>query len=234
MPTVADLGIFLQARMGSSRLPGKIFKPIGGKPGLEILCDNLKRTPFAGHLVLVTSDNPLDDRVAEFAAQQRWRCFRGSENDVLARFVEAGHHFGVRDIVRLTGDCPFLSMEILVRNIAAFYEHKRPDYYFVEGYPAGLGAVEVMRLSALDVALCETHSPYDREHVMPYLVDHPEKFRVVIEQAPPELFQPDLHLTLDTPEDLERLDILFRELLGRVELRDLLEVHKRRPALFSS
>jgi len=234
MPTVADLGIFLQVRMGSSRLPGKIFRFIGGRPSLQLLCDRLKKTPFAEHLVLVTSNNPLDDRVAEFAAQEHLRCFRGSENDVLARFVEAGHCFGVSDIARLTGDCPFLSTEILARNIAAFYEHQRPDYYYVEGYPIGLGAAEVMRLSALEMSHCEADSPYDREHVMPYLVAHPKKFRVVIEQAPAELFHPALQLTLDTHEDLQRLDILFRELRGRVEPRDLLDVYKRKPALFSS
>ena len=105
-----DLGIFIQARMGSTRLPGKIFKDIGGRPALKIMIDNLKNIGYSDLIYILTSTEKQDNVVEDFATMEGVKCFRGSENDVLDRFFQAAKKNKINDIVRLTGDCPFLSM----------------------------------------------------------------------------------------------------------------------------
>lgn len=233
MPTKTSLGIFLQARMGSQRLPGKTFKRIGGRPVLKIMADNIRRTPYGGKLYLLTTTSARDDKIIKFAEKEHIRHFRGSEHDVLDRFVRAARCFDVDDVVRLTGDCPFLSMDVLTENIRAYYRAGRPDYFFVRGYPNGIGAVEVMSKKALELCHKRARGTYYREHVVTYLEDHPKSFRLVIRRAPASYFWPNLRLTLDEPADLHLLRKVYAELDGHTGMRNIFRLFRSRPELAS-
>ena len=226
-----NLGIFIQARMGSTRLPGKIFKDIGGRPALKILIDNLKKTQYGRNIFVLTSDQGRDDVIEKFAENEGVKFFRGSEDDVLDRFFQAALKFKIDDIVRLTGDCPFLSMEVLDENIRGYYQNDRPDYFFVKDYPNGLGAVEVMTFAAIEKAHQESSSSYHREHVMTFIEDNPEKFRVLIEDAALKYNHPDIRLTLDEENDLNLLRTVYQRLNGQISLDQIINLFTGEPSL---
>ena len=226
-----DLGIFIQARMGSTRLPGKIFKDIGGRPALKIMIDNLKNIGYSDLIYILTSTEKQDNVVEDFATMEGVKCFRGSENDVLDRFFQAAKKNKINDIVRLTGDCPFLSMKVFEENINSYYKYERPDYFFAKDYPNGLGAVEIMSFDAVQKAHEESVKVYHREHVMTYLEDNPDKFRVVIEDASGGYNRPDIRLTLDEEKDLDLLRIVYKKLGGIIDLDSIVNLFNQEPEL---
>lgn len=226
------LGIFIQARMGSTRLPGKIFKKIGDRPALKVMIDNIKGTKYSNDIYILTSNKQIDDTVENFARSEGVKCFRGDEKDVLARFYFAAKHHHIDDIVRLTGDCPFISMNILDNNIKAYYTSNRPDYYHVRDYPIGIGAVEIMNINAIKIAYTKSRSDYHREHVMTYLVDNPKDFRLVIREAPRKYRYPNLRLTMDERKDLELLNVIYKKLHGLTDIDSILKLYNLEPKLF--
>lgn len=226
-----NLGIFLQARMGSTRLPGKIFELISGKTALKMLVDNIKKTEFGDNLYVLTSINSTDDVVEKFAKRENLKYFRGSEKDVLDRFYQAAIKFKIFDILRLTGDCPFLSMKVLTDNIDQYYNHMRPDYYWVNGYPRGLGDAELFTFEALSMSYKLTAKQHYREHVVTYILDHPDKFKVVVEKAPAKYRRSNIRLTLDEQADLDLLRAVASKLNGKTDLDSIIELFNKEPGL---
>ena len=226
-----ELGIFVQARMESTRLPGKIFKKIGERPALKILIDNLKETRFRDRIFILTTESDDDDVVEQFAKAEGVEWFRGSEEDVLDRFFQAAKRYHIQDIVRLTGDCPFLSMKLLENNIEEYYRKNRPDYYFVKNYPNGLGAIDIFPFEALERAYKDATDMYHREHVITYMEDNPDKFRVVIEEAQGTYNRPDIRLTLDERADLELLRTVYGKLQGRIDIESIMSLFQTEPEL---
>lgn len=226
-----NLGIFIQARMGSTRLPGKILKIIGQRPALKILTDNLQTTEFKDNLFLLTSTNTKDDIVKNFAINENIKFFRGSEYDVLDRYFRAAQKYFIQDIVRLTGDCPFLSIEILKKNIYRYYELNKPDYYFIKGYPNGIGAVEIFSFDALKHMHKEATTLYHREHVITYMEDNPHKFKIVTENAQKKYNRPDIRLTLDEPDDLKFLRVIYSQLNGQIDIDNIFRLLTVKPEL---
>lgn len=217
--------------MGSTRLPGKIFKLIGGKPAIKILTDAIGKTEFKNCLYILTSTNQADDIVENFAKREHIKCFRGKEKDVLDRFFQAACAYKISDIVRLTADCPFLSMKVLIQNINSYYQLNRPDYYFKKGYPRGIGDVELFTFSALAASHLEATEFYHREHVMTFIESRPEKFRAVIEEGEPKYMRPDIRLTLDEQADLDLLRQVYDKLAGKIDLERIIELFNQEPEL---
>lgn len=194
----------IQARAGSTRLQGKVLAGIQDRTVLEYVIRRCRLSKKLNNVVLATTVLPIDDPVAGLAGSLGVDVFRGSESDVLDRYVKAAEWCGADVIVRITADCPLIDPAIIDQTVDMYME-KPADYVFFNGYPNGLGAAEVLTLTALRQARAET-SPEDvyyREHVMTYLTDNPDKFSLEIYQAPAEFFRPELRLSVDESDDLE-------------------------------
>lgn len=200
----------VQARMGSSRLPGKMLLPLAGKTVLGWAVERVERARLVDELVLATSVQEQDDLLEEFAAWRGLACFRGSENDVLDRFYRTALAFDAQMIVRLTGDNPLVDGEFVDWVVSAYHETDA-DYVAAVpgeewGLPIGL-AVEVFSFAALSAAWKENGNLAWREHVTPYIRRNPDRFQIRYLTAPVDYSW--LRLTVDTPEDLALMCQIF-------------------------
>lgn len=196
----------IEARMTSSRLPGKVLLPANGKPMLEHLLDRLRRVPSVQTIVLATTVNKTDDVLERFAQRQAIAVFRGSEEDVMARVIGAAESVAAELIVEITGDCPIIDPDIVEQTIR-MYLHNTCDYSSncnVRSYPIGMDT-QVYRLNLLERSYAMTSDPLDREHVTRHIRMHPDLFIHVNLVAPPDLHWPELGLTLDEQGDYELL-----------------------------
>lgn len=196
----------IEARMTSSRLPGKVLMQAGGKPMLEHLVNRLRKVPSLDEIVLATTVNATDDVLVEFAKKQGITFYRGSENDVMSRVIGAAESVGADVIVEITGDCPVIDPMLIEQAIRIFMAN-RADYVNnveVPGYPGGMDT-QVYRLETLKRSAAMTDDVLDHEHVTLHIRNHTEIFSHLYIVAPPDLHWPDLHLVLDEPKDYELL-----------------------------
>jgi spore coat polysaccharide biosynthesis protein SpsF len=198
----------IQARMASSRLPGKVLADLGGQPVLAWIVRRAQRAHGIDQVVVATSVASEDAVIAAFCKEQSYACTRGELHDVLDRYVTAAHEFDADVVVRLTGDCPFIDPGMLAENLRTFMDadppldfaaNRLPDNRTI---PIGLDA-EFCTIAALEAAWREAREPHQREHVMPFLYEHPERFRILHIQHRPDYGQ--YRWTVDTPEDLRLL-----------------------------
>ena len=170
--------IIVQARMTSTRLPGKILKEILGKPLLEYQIERLKRVERVDQIIIATTDNKTDDPIVELCKKLGVSCFRGPEEDVLARYYDAAVEADADTIVRITADCPVIDPAISGAAIDFFLKNRHEyDYVRLEGYPRGLD-IEVFSFAVLAECWREATAQPDREHVTPYIYHHPERYRI--------------------------------------------------------
>jgi len=198
----------VQARMGSSRLPGKVLADLGGETVLARVVHRLSRARSVQQIIVATSISAKDDAVAYECDRLQVECFRGSEHDVLDRYYRCADAFAPSAVVRITADCPLIDPALVDLTIRAF-EENTCDYAsnaLVPRYPRGLD-VEVFTMSALARAWREASQPYEREHVTPYLYEHPDLFRLFSCQA--EADYSHHRWTLDTAHDLELVRAIY-------------------------
>lgn len=196
------VALIVQARMASTRLPGKILRQVLNRPLLSYLVERLKRVRHNKALLIATTTNPLDDVVVAQCQKEGVSYFRGNEEDVLDRYVKAAEPLNIDTIVRITADCPLIDPQVIDDTIA-FYFAQKVDYAsnsLVPSFPRGMDT-EVFSLKALQRAAQEAHLPAEREHVTLYLYRHPERFRLASYRYPTD--QSHYRLTVDTPEDLQ-------------------------------
>lgn len=220
----------VQARTGSTRLPGKVLRPLGGRPVLDWVVTAAQKAPGVDEVVVATSTDPGDDPVAERAAHLGAAVVRGPEDDVLARFTLAAREHPCDAVVRLTADCPLLDPELVGLVVAAWRHAPDHDYVattLVRTLPRGLD-VELARVSALR-ELDAAATGHDRVHVTSGLYGEPDRFRCLGLVVSPAA--DDLRITLDTPEDADLLDGLVENLHGRTGWRDVVAVLRARPDL---
>ncbi len=194
----------LQARMSSSRFPGKVLSPLFGEPMIFRQIERLARTRRIDRLVVATSTDGSDDTLAEACAARGVAVFRGSLDDVLDRFAGALDLFPeAKTVIRVTADCPLADWTV-VDEVIAHLEATGADYASntpaERTYPHGLD-VEVMRREALLDAWRDGRDPYEREHVTPYIYRRPETYRLEFVSRTPSLAH--LRWTVDYPADLE-------------------------------
>jgi spore coat polysaccharide biosynthesis protein SpsF len=230
----------IEARMTSTRLPGKIMLPIFGKPMLELLIERLKRATMLDQIIVATTNNLTDDVVESLTHKLGVGCFRGSEEDVLSRVLGAAHAFSTGAIVEITGDCPLIDPFIVDRVIRIYHE-KGYDYVsntLKRTYPRGMDT-QVFSTTVLEEAARRTDDPVDHEHVSLFIYEHPEIFSLfnVVSNLPEKYW--DIRLTVDTEEDFQLIKAIFEELypqnpaftLGDVmnlleKRKDLLELNR--------
>jgi len=200
----------IEARMTSSRLPGKVLLEAAGKPMLEHLVDRLRRAPSIQEIVVATTVNRTDDCLEDFTKRVGVKCFRGSEADVMSRVIGAGENAAADIIVEVTGDCPIADPMIVEQTIRLFL-YNPCDYAanrHLPAYPDGMGC-QVFWLETLKRSARMTSDIHDHEHVTLFIRNHPEIFRHVYLPAPPDLYWPELRLTLDEVFDYELLKRLI-------------------------
>lgn len=201
--------IILQARMGSTRLPGKSLAQIGARR-LVAHCLARLLAGSAARVVLATTVNGEDDALAEAAAAYAVPVFRGAVDDVLLRYVQAARAFDARYVVRATADNPLTDIDAPERVLAALRE-SGADHVTETGLPYG-AAVEATTLEALERAARYAADPSDREHVTTLMRRDRERFTPLVIPAPAAVRRPDLRVTVDTRQDLEAMRGLARRM----------------------
>lgn len=200
--------------MGSSRLPGKVLIDLGGETVLARVVHRLRRSILMHQIVVATSVSEKDDAVVSDCDRISVQCFRGSEHDVLDRFYRCAETCAATVVVRITADCPVIDAKLVDATIQAFLDDPC-DYAsnaLAPTYPRGLD-VEAFTMAALSRAWRDARKPYEREHVTPFLYEHPELFRLVSVTAATDYSR--YRWTLDTVEDLELLRAVYARLGNR-------------------
>ncbi|MFH1873161.1 MAG: glycosyltransferase family protein [Pseudomonadota bacterium] len=200
----------IEARMTSTRLPGKVLLPAVGRPLLGHLVERLRQVPSINEIVVATTVNAADEPLAEFAGEYGVSCFRGSEHDVMARVLGAGDAAHADIVVNITGDCPLLDPLLTEQTIRMFFNN-RCDYAtngHVHTFPGGY-AVQVYRLETLRRSASMTEDAIEREHVTLHMRRHPEIFPHVYLVAPQDQHWPEIDLSLDEEADYLLLKTIF-------------------------
>lgn len=228
----------IQARMGSSRLPGKILMDIAGRSMLERVVERVRRATRVDEVVVATSVDPEDDQVALFCVRKGIPHSRGPNQDVLARYLDAANEHQADVIVRITADCPLMDPGVIDKTVAHFLSQgEEVDFGSNRGkgainrtYPIGMD-VEVISCSALERAAIEASQDYEREHVTPYLYEVPGRFRTVSIDSGGDYGH--LRWTVDTKEDLEFVRQIYLKLEENPNfgMDQVLELLRDEPAL---
>ena len=221
----------IQARMGSTRLPGKVLMDLEGETVLARVVNRLRRARLITEFLVATTDQAADDAIVTECRRLSVSVSRGDHDDVLDRYYRAAQLTKADVIVRITSDCPLIDAEVTDKTVAAFLE-ARPDYAsnsLVLTYPRGLDT-EVMSFAALGRAWKEARKQYEREHVTPYIYQHPTEFKLL--SVTDDADHSGHRWILDTPEDLEFVRAVYSRLAGNAFLsRDVLDLLDREPEL---
>jgi spore coat polysaccharide biosynthesis protein SpsF len=225
--------IIVQARMTSTRLPGKVLKAVLGKPLLEYQWERLRKVSQVDEIIIATTTNDTDRPIVEFCETRGIACFRGSEQDVLSRYYEAATKAQADVVVRVTSDCPMIDPEIVETAISEFLSYGDACDYLSNtvkrSYPRGLD-VEVMSFVALEAAGHAARKQGDREHVTSYIYTHPAIFQV--RQLVGEEDLTEHRWTVDEPADLELISMMLEALYPvtpNFRLADCLDLLDRHP-----
>lgn len=196
--------VIIQARMGSSRLPGKILMPLGSTDNLTYVTERCKKIDGVSKVLVATSSLSQDDAVEKWCENHQISCYRGSEEDVLDRFIQAAKLYEPDYVIRVTADCPFVDYE-MASDMVALMKKEQVDIIDLEGQlPRGL-AVEVISYKALQYIDEKGHENRHREHVTYYAYEFKEQFTRVSYVADEMRNEPPLRITLDTVADYELL-----------------------------
>lgn len=251
----------IQARMASSRLPGKVLLDIAGQPMLVQVVERTRRAETLSHVVVATTDELSDDAIAMLCEERNYLYTRGSRQDVLDRYYQAACAFQADIVVRITADCPIIDPNMVDETVDALFDCPMPisisqlssqssspgdqeleiKYDFAANrlpppfhrtFPIGLDT-EVCTFSALEQAWLEADQPYQREHVMPYLYEVEGRFRVFQLNHDPDYG--DLRWTVDTAQDLAVIRRIFDHFGKRNDFswQDVLALNNAKPEMFS-
>jgi spore coat polysaccharide biosynthesis protein SpsF len=234
MRTVA----IIQARMGSTRLPGKVMKTLSGKSVLEHVIRRVQACRLLDDVVVATTTSPADDVIVAEAERCGAKWFRGDEEDVLDRYYRAAKQFQADVVVRVTSDCPLFDPETLTEMLECFHDRnagdRKTDYLsntLTRTYPRGLDA-EIFTFDALDSAHHDADKPYEREHVTPYIYQHPELFSLHGKTSRIDLSR--FRWTLDTDQDFMFLQEIYSHLFRDddiISTSQVVSLLKERPEL---
>lgn len=226
--------VLIQARLGSSRLPGKVLLPLAGKPVLAHVVERCRAAPGVDRVVVATTEAAEDDAVAACTAEYGADTFRGSNDDVLGRFAGAAAAYPAERYVRITADCPLADPQVIGRVVAAHVAGGR-DYAYNDvpvGFPRGYD-VEVVRSIVLAWLAASCRDDVSREHVTPYLRDHAADFNVAVVAGEEGADYSAYRLVLDEAADYELLTSIFERLGGKpmFGLDDVVSLLAAEPAL---
>ncbi len=228
-----NTSVIIQARVGSARLPGKVLKDLCGKPILWHVWNRLCRSKKIDEIIIATTTLAEDDLIESFCKHYNISYYRGSSNDVLSRYYEAAKKFNTETIIRVTADCPVIDPTIIDHMINS-YRTEQVDYMsngMKRTFPRGLDA-EIFSFKILELAHKQAILDYEREHVTPYIYNHPEIFSLksFINIEDLSFYR----WTVDTAEDFELLKFIYESLFHKKEiflLDDILDLFKENPEM---
>ncbi len=210
-------GVIIQARMGSSRFPGKVMADVNGKPLLERLIDNLKLSKNIDEIVVATTDRPEDIEIESLAKRKQVLSFRGDENDVLKRFLDAAEFFHIDLIIRVCADCPLADPyeldNLIESHLISGKEYTTNSGFIHKGLPFRLEIFSADFLKKLNIL---TKDKFWREHVTDVIINHRDQFDINLVE--PEIVRPDLELDIDEPKDLEQMKGIYKALFKEGEI----------------
>ena len=228
------IGAIIQARMGSTRLPGKVLREVMGKPLLLLMLERVAAAKSIKKVVLAIPDTPENGALERFALRYGFDCFRGSENDVLSRYCKAAEKFGIDPVVRLTSDCPLID-PALIDHAVALWKKGKYDYFtnaIERTYPDGED-IEIISYSALKRAHLEAADAHDREHVTTYVGCREKEFS--LGNFAQKENRSSLRWTVDYPEDFEFVRRVFEELYHAkgpgFSMREILRLLREKPEI---
>ena len=227
-----NTAIIIQARMGSSRLPGKVMKKIIDKPMIEYLLMRVSNSKLADQIIVATSDKKENKPLIQFLKKNKIFCFLGDEYDVLSRYYFAAKKFKVKHIVRITADCPIID-PFLIDNVIRKYFKDKVDYtsnIFPRTFPKGLD-IEIFSIDTLEKTYLSETSDYDREHVTSYMRDS-GNFKLSNYSIKNDFSF--YRLTVDWKEDFDLIDQIFNIFYPDILFKwlDVIEIIKKTPYLF--
>lgn len=227
----------IEARMTSSRLPGKILMPLAGKPALERMIERVKRSKFVDEIVVATTINDSDNCVVDLCKKNKVGCFRGSEEDVLGRVLGAARNHQADIIVELTGDCPVTDHRLIDQCIDLFFTNS-VDYAsnIIENSFANGFDVQVFSTDVLSEVDKTTKDPIDRVHVSYYIYKHPEKYKLYNWKAEGDYYWPEMRVTLDEMDDYKLLKEIYDILYPKnndFSALEIIELLRQNPNLFN-
>lgn len=223
----------IEARMGSNRCPGKVLAEVVGKPLLELIVERLRRSVRIDEVVIATSVEEQDTVIEDLAGRIQVPCYRGSEQDVRLRVLEAVRSVGGELIVQIGADQPFPDWELNDRLVDIYLEG---EYDYVANalelsYPLGIVA-QVYSEMTLTETEALSKGRYDRDGTSDYIWQNPDRYRLFNLKAPPELTAPEVRLTVDYPEDLQLIKLIYEHLYPQdpsFTVGDILQLLERRP-----
>lgn len=225
----------IEARMTSSRLPGKVLLPLAGKPALERLVERIRRSRYVDDIVVATTINNDDQPIIDLCKKIGCSYFRGSEEDVLSRVLEAAISVNGDIIVEITGDCPLIDHRHIDKVIELFYsgEYDYASNTIERTFPDGFD-VQVFPVHVLEEVDRLTQDPIDRVHVSYYIYSHPERYKLVNWKAEGDMYWPGLGITLDEEDDYTLIKKIFEKLLPVNEdfsAEDIVNLLRKQPEL---
>ena len=224
----------IQARMGSTRFPGKVLKKVEGEALISILLKRLSHSKKIDKIVLATSLKKENDILADIVESLGFDVFRGSEEDVLGRYFDTAKKYNAKTIVRITGDCPVIDPE-LVDKVIGYFQNNEVDYVSnidPPTFPDGLD-IEVFTMKTLQVANKKAIKSFDREHVTPFIRENKEftckNYFNITDQS-------NERWTIDDPEDFEVIKNVFKHFKKNIYFswKELLSLKKANPKLFEA
>jgi len=224
----------IQARSGSTRLPGKIFKTLAGKPMIWHVIDRLSHTKMLDKIIIATTTQPEDDKVEEFCSANNIFCYRGSLNDVLSRYYETAKNYNADIVIRITSDCPVIDPDIIDAMLIQFIQEDHIDYLsntLNRTFPRGLDT-EIFTFVTLEKTFNEAKLDYEHEHVTPYIYNNPELF--TIKNYANETDLSSYRWTVDTAEDFRLIEEIYNSLYQKDKIflfKDILQLIEKHPEL---
>ena len=228
----------IQARMSSTRLPGKVMLPILGKPLLVRMVERVAASELAGQIVVATSTNHDDDEIEKLCIREKIKCFRGHLTDLLDRHYQSGKKFGADAVVKIPSDCPLIDPKVIDK-VLRFYLNNSEKYDFVSNlhpatYPDG-NDVEIISFGALEKTWKEADKNFEREHTTPYIWENPDKFNIAnIEWETGLDYSTSHRWTIDFEEDYILIKNIYEELYPNnptFSLNEILDLLKRKPEI---
>ncbi len=228
--------IIIQARMNSSRLPGKVLLPILGRPMFSFQIERLKQVVLADEIVVATTVNDIDVPIVSFCVAEKLMCVRGAEDNVLSRYAIAALESKAEVIVRITSDCPLIDPDLVDELIGLYLKDDDTDYVsnmIFPTWPYGM-AVEVFSADVLFQAAAEATDLAEKEHVTPFIYKRPERYQLRSVTRPENLSYH--RWTVDTPEDFELITKIITQIYPEnpeFRMRNVLEVLEENPDMMA-
>jgi len=231
----SNIGVIIQVRMGSTRLPGKVMKEILGKPMLWHIINRVEKAKYVDDIIVATTLNKEDDEIEDFTKEYRFNIYRGSENDLIDRYYKAARKYNVDIIVRIWGDCPFIDPEIIDKVLEKFIQK---DYDYANNfnpatYPHGMN-FEVYTFKSLERVWKKAKDTFYRQYPFEYIYSYEDSFKTFYDKNEADLS--DINLTVDYIQDFQLVTKIFKKffrLNNIFHLEDIIKFLEKNPGLLN-